>query len=813
MKTLRNVTLEMSLKPFRQIDTPSVDLVCETIFHQWIHLIDRSEKVSVLLWVADGSEILDYRGHPDAEIEWARYLGTANSRAPKNVRDDPELRGLHSRPYLYMDDPPVITYDTLRRIVGRLRAIGEAKTRKPVRVGATFDPGPEFAKSPFKYERHLEICSGGYHGVRSFAYCYATLHADDVAYAGFPQGIPEGLPLGTFLGRQSRHFLVDMDFDYLWFSNGFGYGAENWGSTGVIFDGESFRQGAYAETREKILRFWELFRAECPHHPIETRGTNLSTGIDLAGDAVPIGDIYRGGFDMLAPPNSPWAALNGDFGLEITGYLSRMAELPGEAYPFRFYVHDPWWMNSPWLDRYGREPHDIYLPLACARVNAAGEVVGPSDVQFLTIDDSLGNLPDRCPNEVVPHVLAGIDDGPDDVPPLLWVYPFNEYHRMMEEPGRAPEVFSGDWFIRAAINDGFPLSGVVSTTTYAALCETWPERFDRSVIVTPIPEAGSRAEVAILSAVEGGARVLLYGPLEHAGLEMLSLLGLDRSHPVSGDGSLSGASGLDPHDPPLPGRRIIHREVTSAGGVRAVPSRSRDDAVEVLATATFGTDERVLAVYRSTSDGGVGWARGTVSASWVRGEYLLVPDDPADVYPAEHFLRLLASRMGYTILWRKPLPATPSPVVMAHRHKGGLRVSMYAPATVVSASLRFPLGAPLLEGLHTQLESGASTYHPPRFWTRECRAFVDLQQDGILHTKRVHSGAYGIRDRMVVTGLKDACVRFLPEAGYEESTSVLLNSRYPYMVGEKLDLRVVRDRTHGVYLEASKVTGELMFAW
>lgn len=118
---------------------------------------------------------------------------------------------------------------------------------------------------------------------------------------------------------------------------------------------------------------------------------------------------------MLGPPNFPWAALNGDFGPELIGYMSRMAELPGAAYPFRFYVHDPWWMNSPWLDRYGREPHDIYLPLACSRVDAAGAVVGPSDIQFLTIDDSLGNMPDRCPNEVVPHILAGLDDGPDEI--------------------------------------------------------------------------------------------------------------------------------------------------------------------------------------------------------------------------------------------------------------------------------------------------------------------------------------------------------------------------------------------------------------
>ncbi len=800
----------MSLKPFKRVDDETVDAVCRTVFHQWTHLLDRSGTTSVLLWTADGSEILDYRGDLEAEIEWARYLGTANSRAKRNYIDDPEQRGLHSRPYLYMDDPPVITYATLRHIVEKIRAVGEGETGRPVRVGATFDPGPEFAKSPFKYERHLEICSGGYHGVPSFAYCYATLKADDIAYAGFPDGIPEGLPLGTFLGRQCAHFLSDLGFDYLWFSNGFGFGAENWGTTGVIFDGASFHQEVYGETREKVLGFWKAFRDECPGYPIETRGTNLTTGVDLAGDAVPLGDIYRGGFDMLPPPNSPWAALNGDFGLEITGYLSRMAELPAEAYPFRFYVHDPWWLNSPWLDRYGREPHDIYLPLACARINSSGDVVGPSDVQFLTIDDSLGNLPDKCPNEIVPHILAAIDDGPDEAPPFLWVYPFDEYHRMMEEPGRASEVFAGDWLIRAAINDGFPLSGVVSTANFASLTANRRGCFDRSVLVMPVPDAGTRAETALLETIRRGGRVLLYGPVGHAGTDLLSMLGLALADPVSGEGEMTAVYPDLIEDAAQP-RRIIHREVTGGGGIRAVRNASEVGAT-VVASAQFGGADRVLAVYRTIDEGALCWTRGTVSASWREGEYLLVPDDPASYYPPHALLRVLAARMGYSMVWSKPNPTVPSPVVMVHRRLGGLRFSIYAPQTIVGLSLHLPLGAPLLDGLHTRLKHGASTYYPPRFWTRECRVFVE-QDEGIVHSRRMRSSAYGVSGRMVVEGLQNACVRFLPEAGHEESTRVLLNSRYPWMVGEPFELRIVRDRTHGAYLEASNVTGELMFAW
>jgi len=76
------------------------------------------------------------------------------------------------------------------------------------------------------------------------------------------------------------------------------------------------------------------------------------TDIDYTTDVVNSEKPYNGGFDFLPPPNSPWAALSRDFCLEIVGYLSRTACLPGNSYLFRYYINDPWWGNSPWLDAY-----------------------------------------------------------------------------------------------------------------------------------------------------------------------------------------------------------------------------------------------------------------------------------------------------------------------------------------------------------------------------------------------------------------------------------------------------------------------------
>ena len=181
----RRVTLEMSLKPFRRIDDASVRAVCRHIFRQWDALLRRVDSVAVMLWTADGSEILEYRGRMDDEIEWARYIGIGSP--PKNPPGgDPQRKGLHAQPRLYMENPPRITYGDLRRIVAIIKATGREVNGKPVTVGATFDPGPEFANSRFKYLKHPEITPAGTMGPGTWVTCTARLNADKEVYAGFP---------------------------------------------------------------------------------------------------------------------------------------------------------------------------------------------------------------------------------------------------------------------------------------------------------------------------------------------------------------------------------------------------------------------------------------------------------------------------------------------------------------------------------------------------------------------------------------------------------------------------------------------------
>jgi hypothetical protein len=806
----RRVTLEMSLKPFRSHDEASIRQICQEVFRSWAPLLRRCDGCAVMLWSADGSEILEYRGRMDQPFDWARYLGDANP--PKNPpADDPDRKGAHGRNWLYMKNPPQVTYGTLRTIIAILRQTGQEMTGKSVSIGATFDPGGEFARSTFKFDRHREIATGGTRGPNTWVNCTARLKADPQSYAGFPQGIPDGTSFGTFLGAQSQHFLTDLKFDYIWFSNGLGFSLSPWSVTGPLFDGKSFDASRASEVRDRILSFWRDFRSGCQSFPIETRGSNLTVGADLAASASPVSDIYRKGFGVAAPPNSPWAALDGDFGLEIVGYLSRISELPpGDVYPFRFYTHDPWWMNSPWLDRYGREPHDIYLPLALARVNGDAKITPPAYLEFLTIDNSYGRMPEQVPNEVIPHILAAMEDYSDAPGLVTWIYPFDEYHEMTF--GSAPrlnEVFFGDWFMRGAVNNGFPLNSVVSTRQFAVSYRTKPEFYRDTILLAYAPVVSGKLEESLVDAVRRGRNVLLYGPLDHCGANIRKLLRVKKGAPLSGELTLKLSLPPDLVQHGETPMLIEHRETISAGPIDSVLESSGGD-VRVCATVSRGGDERIVAVSRKNALG-----QGSGTLAWVRGSFcctigdgrLPVPDDRSRYFQGEELMRLMLTEFGYSIRLSKPLPETRSPLILAARHKNGYYLSCYSPATTTSVRLRFAHGAPVLVGTETWIEDGHSTYTPPRAWHKEVRCLVDQQESAQVSCVEAISEFPFIQRRLVLTGLKNATVHFLPEndrrvimeAGHLHSYN---SDSFPYSTED-----------NGTRLVAEGITGTLNISW
>lgn len=834
--SIRDLSLEMSLKPFTAHDGSDIDAVLTLMFRQWEPLARQcgAEAVTVMLWVGDGSEILDYRGDPEQRIPWGSHIGNANPHG--KVANDPEGIDPHSRTYPYHDNPVPLTCRRLAQIVARCKAVGAQVCGVPIRVCATFDPGPEFAKSTFKYERHPEICAGNLMGKASFVGCYATLHADREKYAAYPDGIPEGLPLGEFLGKQAKRFLDDLGYDQIWFSNGFGFGIETWSAIGAIFDGERFDESKRFLCRDLILDFWRRFRAACPDHEIRVRGTNLTTGIDLSSDGAPIREIYRGGFDCAPPPNSPWAALDGNFGLELAGWMSHIAELPGDDVLFRFYTHDPWWKNSPWLDRYGREAHDIWLPLGVARIDRQGAVRTPTRISLLTVDDSFGKLPERVPREVTPLILDALSHAPDAPPPAVWVYPFDEYHEHVFGPEpRLAEPYAGDWLIAGAINEGLPLNAVVSSASFLASLAAKPGLYRDSVLVTPVPDEGTALSRALLAHVRGGGKALLYGSAVRAGGEMRALLGLGLAGPVTGELTLHCP--FSPDREALPAR-VIHRTEVNAGGIDTVLAGGIAHAriLAVVAPVADPGQQRIASLHRADpawNGGEVAWVRGTVSARHAPGANLLVQDDPTTYARGEALLRHALAALGWEIgLLRRDgesaeavqpvaLPKNAmwdvlmyelaasqrSPVIGIHRHERALWLSGYMRDTTTRLRLRFPDGAPLLVGGDAWLEDGRAEYNLQRAWHRECRVLVKQRAAGMVTCREMTAELMGITRRLEVRGLRDATITVLPPPGVRPR--IQLNTAWPHVIGDEPPQQA---RDDGAVV-CSGLTGRLLISW
>lgn len=814
----RDVQLEMSLKPFWDNSPATREAVCREIFQQWQPLCRFAESISILLWIGDGSEILEYEGELDREFEWGRYHGSANAIHAASLPEkgdpghvainghvlgrDPERRGVHLRSYLYRPEPSRFTFHWLRELVDTLRRVGAEITGKRILVGETFDIGPEFAVSRFKYDWHREICGGGALFGGKFIRCDTTLNGDTRKYAGFPDGIPDGTTVGSFIGRQTRHFFQDLGFDFLWLSNGFGFALEPWALTGAIFDGAEFRPEAGDRTAREVLRFWRDLRRELPEAVIRTRGTNLSTGIDLASDASPIREIFRDVPGVEAPVNSPWAALDGDIGLELCGWMSHIARLPAPGFRYRYYIHDPWWLNSPWLDRYQRQPFDIYLPLAVSRLAADGRVETPSDLAFLSIDDSHGCLPPVVPIEVTAPILHAREFLPDAPGPVVWIYPFDAYHELITGAKRDPGLpFFGDWLVRGMITHTVPVNTVADFADAVAQLRQGGGTLAHSILLAPVlPESFGMNE-PLLDFARGGGRVIFYGPLDEAA-GVRGELELTCGTPLEGDFTLAGQT-------------VRHLPLLSAGGWSET-----GEGAQILAAGIQDGQTRAACVFREyPSGGGLGWVRGSLATSEYdpgRCNKILGPrlaELPADTFlPAEKLVHLLLARMGLGIAVSKPAVTSPDPMICLHRHRNAVVFSGYQPDGAGSLRFRFDLGAPIFTGIENEVAASAAEYSGPPAWHHVCRVFVEQAAASRVTCRIIPPIQHGYTLRLLVSGLENATVHFLPEPGTEEKLEVLRDPMFPYFVGDFVKPEVARKRGHTV-ATVQNISGEVLFSW
>ena len=756
----QNGTLEISAKPFFQKDDAYLTDLFHELFLSWRSLLKHCRQVSLLWWLGEGTELMEYDRDMDRKINWAMWQGFAHT-------DRSHGGDNYAKAVPYADAPVDITYGDIRRIVALMKAACRDILGKDLRVGTPFDPGSEFCLSPFRYQRHPEILMTNFRtGALANIDAIATFHADTTPYAAYPGGIPEGTVFGEFFGRQAQAYMADMGFDYLWLSNGFGFGRSPYasGGTGQFFDGEAYRPEGNREIHDQVISFWTLFRRHCPDVPVECRGTDFPAGVNLVNHAVPYTALYEGGYNIVPPPNTPWPALTHNHGLAIAGFLSQNASFPGDAFPLRYYATDPWFNNNPWFDRWDRSPHDIYLNTALCKIAPDGRLLAVDRWAILSVDGVSGEIPEEVPDEIIPHFKRAAAFRPDGLPPVLWVYPMDAYDQYVFGPeNRMDEPFGGDLSILGALNHAFPLSGVVSARHLAALRRAQAASVNATLLVTPPPEPGSDWERNLLAHLDAGGRVLCYGSLAHAGAEWLRRLGLAAdAAPLEGEFAVQ-LPGRD-----APATPYFHDSLLAQGPL--VETAAPGGAARILATAAQGGATRVLAASR----GAAVWVRGATNVTRQGLVWRRMDTRPeSEWFAPETLFNLALESFGWSIETVHGPLATEAVHFLVARCRNGFVFTGHSADDDARLRVRAPWGAPLPVGHAVAVSDGAAEFEVHTWFHDEVKAFV-RQTSGTVECRSVPVGRKSFRRRLHITGLDHATLRFYVEAGCERNTQALL---------------------------------------
>ena len=792
----RHGTLEFGPKVLFRKDDGFLDGFFAELFRSYRQLLKHCDAVSLLFWLGDGTEILQFSGDLAQPIAWARWQGFAHP-----VGDPPR------EPVLYTDHPVALDYADVRRIVAAARRACADVLGKPLSFILPFDPGSEFTEAPFRYERHPEILLRASDGatVRCID-AIGRFHADAERYAGYPDGIPEGTPFGEFLGRQTRAYFEAVGADAIWLSNSFGFGRSPYasGGTGQFFDGERFLTEGNRAVRDAVLAFWEAFRRECPNLPVHCRGTDFPVGMNLANHASSYRALYAGNrFGIVPPPNTPWPAITRNEGLALAGTLSQNAPFPDPRLVLRYYATDQWFCNNPWFDRWDRSPHDLYLSGALCKFAPDGSLCPFTDVHVMGVDGSWGETPSEIADEVVPHLKRAAALRPDAPPPLVWVYPFDEWDDAVFGDAPRPDLpFGGDLSIIGAFNHAFPLAAAVTTANLAAALRadsslvTRHSSLRESILVTPAPIPGSETEQLLLSHLASGGRILCYGTLRGASPAWLAALGLAAdAEPLDGEFELEGdAAGA-------PSSRYLHDAVIGQGGLVETAA-----GATVLAEARKGGARRVLAAV----NGRAAWVRGGTAAARERLRFRRVDArDEREWFAPERLYNVALGALGWFVRMEHGLGPEPVEFLIS-RNRGGFVLAGHSFDDDAALLVRAPWGAPVPLARRVRLADGAARI-PVRGWFHdEVRVFV-RQAGGIVGCRSQPVVAKDLHRRWLVEGLDHADVRFYadparPPVCYRSASTEFGDAREPV----RPDLTT--DGT-GVWFELRDVSGVLSVGW
>ncbi|HYD85563.1 MAG TPA: hypothetical protein VEA63_15960, partial [Opitutus sp.] len=155
-----------------------------------------------------------------------------------------------------------------------------------------------------------------------------------------------------------------------------------------------------------------------------------------------------------------------------------------------------------------------------------------------------------------------------------------------------------------------------------------------------------------------------------------------------------------------------------------------------------------------------------------------------------------------------------SPIFTTSRHRNAYWFNGFQPNATVALRLSFPLGCPLFVGTETLIERNRSVFRFSRAWRHECRIFIEQSEtDGVVTVRDIPTQLPWRQRSLLVRGLKNATLRFLPDTGVPTAEVVMLRQpRYPHLSGDFVQPQRI-ETPFGLVLEAHALSGDLLIAW
>ncbi|NRA39190.1 MAG: hypothetical protein HRU15_13680 [Planctomycetes bacterium] len=828
MGRMKSVTLECSLKPFFDVTDKGIDETCLRLLETWRRLIEQADCVHILLWVGEGNEIYEWRGNYDDELIWAQSIGFCNYHHGLDMYDMDNRHYSINVAQPYHDNPPIICFSHLKRIIEKLKEFGQAHYGKTVRIGATIDPGPEFAESRFKVDLHPEVLTPDQRikqpKMMHFMTHQASLHADDTQYAAYPKGFAEGLSFGTFLGAQFREAVNDLGYDYIWFSNGFAYSHFTWGFRGEVFAGEGFSSAVAKQELAKLEKFWTDFTTAYPSADIEVRGTNFSVGMDIATDGASHDAVVKLGGITAPPCNPPWGSRA--LGLEMCSFLSRIAKPSTEDILFRFYLNDPWFECNAWYDAYNREPFDVYAPMSAARVNTDASLSTPNRLAILTVDTQHGELVQDEANDIIPHFNRAFQEQTDEAGPIIWVYPHDEYHSDLH--GAADKLhkpFFQDWFMVQAMNAGAPINTVMSTDVFSEL--QGKDALPDAVFIMPVPDRSWPVNSAVLAAIDDGRDMFFYGSMKDADPQLHKKLGLtldeeldgaftvenrlsldifkqETRKPTSQDAfaeSVGMDNNTDLHECAAEDRRLLHRASICDGGLQVSSCRASDIRISVQQ----GDQQRVYALSHLADSGSrIAWIRGTLHFDPLINNLEPLYDQPWMHVISDDWCRRMFAEFSWDIQQERLDQAQKPAYIFIKRHKGAFVFTGHKPNTTTGMWFKTPHGAPIFPNNETEIRGNYAGERFGKTIYNEVRAFVSMADGVVTYTELPIPKGY--ERHMCIGNLQQSDVKLFihPDKLADRHYTITNKIKGDVVVEHSVDLSTgsidVKNHTGAIYL-------------